>query len=112
MIPFVADHIQELRRLSEEYRVQRLELFGSAVTGEFGNDSDLDFLVEWENRDSVDIHIYFELWTKIEKLYGRDVDLFEVDSVNLEDNKYLKKSIDKTKITVYERLDNLGVGGY
>lgn len=112
MIPFVADHIQELRRLSEEYRVQRLELFGSAVTGEFGNDSDLDFLVEWENRDSVDIHTYFELWTKIEKLYGRDVDLFEVDSVNLEDNKYLKKSIDETKITVYERLDNLGVGGY
>ena len=43
--------------------------------------------MEWENQDSVDAHAYFELWAKIEELYGRKVDLFEADSVNLEDNK-------------------------
>ena len=47
MIPIVAEHGAELESLCRRYNVLRLELFGSAATGEYHpTDSDLDFLVE------------------------------------------------------------------
>lgn len=46
----VEDKLTELTELCSEFRVRRLELFGSAVSGEFElGSSDLDFLVEFES---------------------------------------------------------------
>ncbi len=49
MIPLIAQHRAEIEALCRRYGVRRLELFGSAVAGRDGpNESDLDFLVEFE----------------------------------------------------------------
>ena len=48
MEPLIRDRQKELEELCRRYRVRRLELFGSAATGESrGQESDLDFLVEF-----------------------------------------------------------------
>jgi len=49
MIGLIEDNYESLKNLCEQYRVQRLEVFGSALTGEgFDSESsDLDFLVEF-----------------------------------------------------------------
>ncbi|MGE3798660.1 MAG: nucleotidyltransferase domain-containing protein, partial [Thermomicrobiales bacterium] len=45
--PDVEKHLDEIIRLCEEYGVARLEIFGSAVSGEFDPErSDVDFLIE------------------------------------------------------------------
>ena len=41
MISLVENRLQELQNLCEEHNVARLELFGSAATGDFDEDSDL-----------------------------------------------------------------------
>ena len=46
MNPIVSERKHDLARLCEERRVERLDVFGSAVTGDFDPEtSDLDFLV-------------------------------------------------------------------
>ena len=49
MIPVViAEHADELKALCVRYGVERLDIFGSAATDNFGQErSDLDFLVEF-----------------------------------------------------------------
>ena len=48
----IARHRDELEKLCRRYQVWRLELFGSAASGEFDpNTSDLDFLVMFEELD-------------------------------------------------------------
>ena len=48
MIPIVEKRVGELEQLCVRYNVSRLDLFGSAVTGEHRpEESDLDFVVEF-----------------------------------------------------------------
>jgi len=48
MIRLVEERRAELAKLCVKYHVKRLELFGSATGPGFTDDSDLDFLVEYE----------------------------------------------------------------
>lgn len=46
--PLVAEHLHEIRALSEKYGVEKLEVFGSAMTDEFDPErSDVDFIVHY-----------------------------------------------------------------
>ncbi len=48
MIEVVEHNLEAIRALCREYGVARLDLFGSAATGEFEpGRSDIDFLVEY-----------------------------------------------------------------
>ena len=54
------------------YGVRQLGLFGSFARGESTESSDLDFLVEFENKS---FDAYIELKQFLEELFGRRVDL-------------------------------------
>lgn len=46
--PLVAEHLDEIRALSEKYGVEKLEIFGSAMTDAFDPErSDVDFIVHY-----------------------------------------------------------------
>ena len=48
MVSLIERYRVQVARLCEQYRVQRLDLIGSAASGEFDpSRSDLDFLVEF-----------------------------------------------------------------
>jgi predicted nucleotidyltransferase len=67
--------LRTLQRESGKLRafgVRRLALFGSAVRGDEGAASDLDFLVDFERETFRD---YFGLLFFLEKLFSRKVDL-------------------------------------
>ena len=50
MVSAIAQYRDELEELCRRYHVRRLELFGSAASGEFNPEhSDLDFLVMLED---------------------------------------------------------------
>src|SRR5215470_11780932 len=69
----------ELAQLCAQYRVRRLELFGSAAGERFDPDtSDLDFLVEFQDlspREHADA--FFGLMEELQQMFGRPVDLVE-----------------------------------
>jgi len=60
------------------FGARRLGLFGSTVRDEAGPDSDLDFIVEFEN---VSFDAYMDLKFYLEDLFKKKVDLAISDSI-------------------------------
>jgi predicted nucleotidyltransferase len=82
------------------YRVRRLELFGSAATGqERPDESDIDFLVEFDPLSPGNYaDAYFGLLEALEALSGRDVDLVIASAIR---NPYFLQSVERTKTLLY-----------
>ena len=78
-----------------------LYMFGSILDDRFTDESDVDFLVEFEN---VDIQNYFDNYMdfkeKLETLLNRQVDLVENQAIR---NPIFRRIIDRDKRLVYER---------
>lgn len=100
MIALVENRLQELQNLCEEHNVARLELFGSAATGNFDEDSDLDFLVEFNEKAHERTWFYFDFWDALRELYGRKVDL--VSAKRAPENPYFWHAVCESKVVVYE----------
>ncbi len=77
MTPSVQDRRAEVVAVCRRHGVERLDLFGSAVGGDFDPArSDLDFVVSFEQRQPPDLFDrYFGLKEDLEDLFGRGVDL-------------------------------------
>ena len=95
------DNRQRLKDLCRLYGVARLELFGSAASDRFDPaHSDFDFIVIFESSTPGDhAHRYFGLLAALQDLLQREIDLIEIRAVR---NPYLKKSIEKSRIPIYE----------
>jgi predicted nucleotidyltransferase len=101
MVKTIEQHYSELVRLCEKYRVRKLEVFGSAATGEDFDPqtSDLDFLVEYQPLESDGYaSAYFGLLEELQKLFDCPVDLVMTRAVR---NKYFLRSIASSRTTVY-----------
>jgi predicted nucleotidyltransferase len=101
MIDLVENHREALQKLCHQYRVARLEIFGSAVNDKnFDNrQSDLDFLVEFlplEMGQYADT--YFGLLEALQELFQRDVDLVMTSAIK---NKYFLESVNKERQLIY-----------
>ncbi|HKI03194.1 MAG TPA: nucleotidyltransferase family protein [Thermoanaerobaculia bacterium] len=74
--PFPLDIVREkLADFCKRNRVQELALFGSAVRGELGEESDVDFLVTFEPGARVGFLTLARMQRELEELLGRQVDL-------------------------------------
>ena len=86
----------QIEELCTEYRVRRLQLFGSAAKGGWnGESSDFDFVVEFD-RPPEGMHLadqYFDFKEKLEGILGRTVDLVELRAVR---NPYFRREIERT----------------
>jgi predicted nucleotidyltransferase len=100
MIPVVASRKAEIEEICRRFGVRRLELFGSAASGEFQPErSDLDFLVDLgEAPPAAYAEAYFGLLEALQQLFGRSIDLVTEPSVR---NPYFRQSIDRTRKLVY-----------
>jgi uncharacterized protein len=96
----VAAHLAELAELCRDFHVERLELFGSALSDEFDSDhSDLDFLVEFSSLSPGDYATaFFGFKEALERLYDRSVDLVVVSAIR---NPYFRRSIEQNKAPLY-----------
>jgi predicted nucleotidyltransferase len=94
-------NISQIAFLCKKHKVSMLYIFGSIFTDRFTDDSDVDFLVEFEN---VDIQNYFDNYMdfkeKLETLLNRQVDLVENQAIR---NPIFRRIIDRDKRLVYER---------
>lgn len=90
------DKIIELCRL---HKVSKLFAFGSVLSKNFKQSSDIDLLVDFEEMDVLDYaDNYFNLKSALEAILKRPIDLLEQQAVK---NPYLKKSIDANKQLIY-----------
>jgi predicted nucleotidyltransferase len=96
----VTSRRQELFALCRRYRVQRLELFGSATgEGYRADSSDLDFLVEFQPlRSGEYFDTYFGLREALEQLFAHPVDLVMVSAIR---NPYFLEAANRTRQVLY-----------
>jgi hypothetical protein len=72
---------EKLAPLCRRYHVKRLSLFGSVLTSDFGPDSDVDVLVEFEP-DRTPGFGFVQLQRELSELFGREVDLHTYRSLS------------------------------
>jgi len=81
--------------------VKRLGLFGSALSQNFSQSSDVDVLVLFDSGEDIDLFDkYFELKEQLEEILEREVDLVVDKKFK---NPVLRESIDRTRAVIYER---------
>jgi predicted nucleotidyltransferase len=100
MVKLIDDKQNELEELCRRFSVRTFEVFGSAAQeSNFDETSDLDFLVQFlpmtptEHSDA-----YFGLLNALKELFGRAVDLLEVNAIK---NPYLLESVNQHRIQLY-----------
>jgi len=97
----ISAKIAEFKKLCATHKVRYLYAFGSSTNETFDEStSDIDLLVDIELNDPVEKgEILMDLWDQFELFFNRKVDLLTNNSVK---NPYLRKSIDSTKILLYD----------
>ncbi len=92
-------NIEDLKRLCTMYNVEKMYLFGSALNSNFNKESDIDLLVKFKY---IELSKYFDNYMdfkeNLEKLFGRQVDLVEEQTLR---NPILINSINKSKELIY-----------
>mgnify|MGYP001029755197 FL=1 len=90
-------NIDKIIALCKKYKVAKLWVFGSILTPRFNDDSDVDFLVDFdENRiDLLDYaDNFFNFIHEIEAVVGRKVDMVVNKSIK---NRFFRAEVDETR---------------
>lgn len=99
MQPLIERQLDKLRDLCFEHKVEKLHVFGSAVSEEFNEDSDIDILIKFKDLSHEEYtDMYFSLHEKLEALFDRKVDLLTERSLS---NPYFIANIERTKLLLY-----------
>jgi predicted nucleotidyltransferase len=96
----IIDKMPQLVMLCKKYRVETMYLFGSAATDAFHENSDVDFLISFQNDVSLEEYAdnYFDLLFEMEDIFEQKVDLVTEKTLS---NPYFIRSIEQTKKLIY-----------
>ncbi len=101
MIALIEDNREAIDALCQQYGVQRLAVFGSAVKDTFDPaTSDLDFVVDLGGYERGVARRYLGLIVALESLFRRDVD---VVTIHPGTSGTFRSELERTAITIYER---------
>ena len=95
------DKINELKGICLSLGLKRLYVFGSVVSNKFQDDSDIDFLISFTEKLSIEQYTdnYFTLQYKLRELFNREIDVVTEHTLS---NPYFIESINETKQLIYE----------
>lgn len=93
----VESYIQIIRDHLSTQPVKKAYLFGSYARGEQDETSDIDLMIELDDR--VGVYKFVGIQLKLEELLGKKVDLISTEGIS----RHIQPFIDKDKKLVYER---------
>lgn len=101
MMKLVERNTDKLIELCVNHKVGQLYLFGSVLTNQFNESSDIDLLVQFSQVYLLEyFDNYMDFKEELEALFGRPVDLVEDQAIR---NPVFIKIIDREKQLIYER---------
>jgi len=99
MVSLIDKYRKALIDLCQKHHVRRLDVFGSAATGDFDKSSDIDFLVEFDSKiNPRRFDNYFDLHRALEQLFARRIDLVEPGGLR---NPYFIRQVNQTRRQIY-----------
>lgn len=94
--------IEEIIELCHKHKVADLAVFGSALRGDFHEDSDIDFLVRFEpGADKPWLGHFQDLQDDLSSLLGRSVDLVSRTAIEQSRNWIRRKAILDSARVIY-----------
>ena len=95
----IEQHIDQITAGCKQYEIKALYLIGSVARGESTAQSDLDFVVAFEDLNKPGLaDRYFDFQKYLEDLFLVKVDLIEETAIK---NPFFKRSIDRDKKLIY-----------
>ena len=88
----VERHRDAIRAAARRHHGHRVRVFGSTARQEDGPDSDIDFLVDFDEGSS--LFDVLHLTRELEELLGRDVDVVSTGGLKPRDQHILDESLD------------------
>ena len=101
MIELINNHKNEIRQICRRLDIRRLEVFGSAASGNFRfNQSDVDFIVEFNTPEAPPglLNRYMALVGQLESVLNHKVDIITPQTLR---NPYFRQSVEADKEVVY-----------
>jgi predicted nucleotidyltransferase len=97
----IKDKLEVVKNSCAQYGIKRLSIFGSVVGEKFNEGSDIDFLLAFDERLSIEEYTnnYFLFHDFLKGLFKREIDLVTENSLS---NPYFIQSINQSKQIVYE----------
>ncbi len=90
---------KEISSLCKKHGVKSLYAFGSVLSGNYDEDSDIDFVVEFENIKLEDYaDNYFDFKFSLQGILKRPIDLLEEKAIR---NPFFRQVVDQQKQLVY-----------
>jgi predicted nucleotidyltransferase len=88
----------DIIQLCKKHNIIELSIFGSSIRDDFAQDSDVDFLVSFENNTEISLFDVIELEREFALLLNREVDIVEKESLK---NPIRKEKILATREIIY-----------
>ncbi len=96
---YIDKYSADIKRLCALYNVRALYVFGSVMSTQLTEKSDIDFIVDF---DAIDLKLYadnyFNFKFSLQQILKRPVDLIEQKAIK---NHYFKQAVNKTRKLVY-----------
>ncbi|MEN9613043.1 MAG: hypothetical protein RLZZ628_3857 [Bacteroidota bacterium] len=101
-IPIIGARYAQLIQLCEQYRVEKLYVFGSVITERFNPlTSDIDLIIELQPMSPIERGTtILKMWDDLELLLERKVDLLTDQPIK---NIIFKRVVERTKQLIYDR---------
>lgn len=93
--------VEQIQELCKANRVKTLFAFGSVTREDFGETSDVDLVVDFDEQDPFAYaDLYLNLKSKLEQILQRQVDLLEERAIK---NRFFRQQLESTKVLLYGR---------
>ena len=96
---YIDKYSADMKRLCALYNVRALYVFGSVMSTQLTEKSDIDLIVDF---DAIDLKLYadnyFNFKFSLQQILKRPVDLIEQKAIK---NPYFKQAVNKTRKLVY-----------
>ena len=83
----------QIDRFCHRWQVSELALFGSVVREDFGPDSDVDVLVQFQSQARHTLLDMARMEAELRQIFGRDVDLVERSAIEQSRNHFRHKAV-------------------
>jgi predicted nucleotidyltransferase len=100
MLSIIEENKDKLIDLCKTHNVKELFIFGSALTDQFNEESDIDFAVILnENLSPIEYgETFLNLLNELKEIFNRNIDLVSYRVIK---NPIFKEELDRTKISLY-----------
>jgi hypothetical protein len=92
---------EKLSEFCRKWRIKELALFGSVLTDDFSNDSDIDILVGFSEEVEHTLFDLVRMEGELDRIFGRKVDLVSRRGIESSRNYLRREAILKTAEAIY-----------